>query len=73
MGTVNVVKTLSQSLGPLVTGLLAGRNLFWVAFLVAGSLKATYDVGLLLLFAGHKTREESAAAVEEGEESESRG
>lgn len=57
MGVVNVVKTLSQSLGPLVTGVLAGKDLFWVAFLVAGCLKATYDVGMLLLFVGHKARE----------------
>lgn len=72
MGTVNVVKTLSQSLGPLVTGVLAGKNLFWVAFLVAGSLKATYDLGMLMLFAGHKAREEeSVNVVEEGEESQS--
>jgi hypothetical protein len=37
---------------------LAERNLFWVAFLMAGSLKATYDLGMLMVFAGHKSREE---------------
>ena len=60
MGTINVVKTASQSLGPSVTGVLVGKNLFWVAFLTAGCLKAAYDVGMLLTFAGHKTREERA-------------
>ena len=60
MGTVNVVKTTSQSLGPLVTGVLATKNLFWVAFLAAGSLKACYDLGMLAIFVGHKTREERA-------------
>lgn len=50
MGLVNVVKTLSQSGGPTVTGVLAGANHFWVAFVVAGSLKATYDLGLMTCF-----------------------
>jgi len=61
MGTVNVVKTISQSLGPLITGILVERELFWVAFLAAGSLKATYDVGMLMVFASHRTREEREA------------
>ena len=60
MGTINVVKTSSQSLGPLLTGVLASKNLFWVAFLTAGVLKATYDLGMLATFLGHKTREDRA-------------
>jgi hypothetical protein len=39
MGIVNVGKSLSQSAGPLVTGVLASGGRFWVAFVVAGSLK----------------------------------
>ena len=58
MGLFNVVKTSSSSLGPLITGILANRKLFWVAFLAAGSLKACYDIGMLAVFAGHKTPEE---------------
>lgn len=73
IGTINVVKTFSQSLGPLITGVLADKNLFWVAFVAAGCMKATYDLGLLAVFAGHKTREEqaveTAAAVRDEEES----
>lgn len=65
MGVVNVVKTLSQSLGPLVTGIFAGKDLFWAAFLAAGSLKVTYDIGMLLLFVGHKTREERVVEQEQ--------
>ena len=61
MGTINVVKTSAQSLGPAITGVLADKNLFWIAFVTAGSLKATYDLGMLAIFAGHKTREEQAA------------
>ena len=70
MGTVNVVKTSSQSFGPLITGILATRNLFWVAFLIAGSLKATYDLGMLAVFVGYQTREERA--LEESRQSEER-
>ena len=66
MGTINVVKTTSQSFGPLITGVLASKKLFWVAFLMAGSLKVTYDLGLLAVFATYKTREERA--VEEADE-----
>jgi MFS family permease len=58
MGAINVVKTTAQSLGPLITGVLADRGLFWVAFLAAGSLKATYDLGMLAVFAGYQSREE---------------
>ena len=67
MGTINVVKTSSQSLGPLITGILASNKLFWVAFVAAGSLKATYDLGMLAVFAGHKPREEQAAEAEAAE------
>ena len=72
MGFINVVKTSAQSLGPFITGLLASQNLFWVAFLLAGSLKAIYDLGMLAVFASHKTHEERAAeraqeAAAEGE------
>ncbi|MCJ1380167.1 hypothetical protein MMC17_003270 [Xylographa soralifera] len=64
MGTINVVKTCSQSLGPSITGVLADHGLFWVAFVMAGSLKATYDLGMLAVFLGHEKREEEEARVE---------
>lgn len=74
MGTVNVVKTLSQSLGPVVTGTLAGQDRFWIAFVMAGALKLSYDVLMLALFLGYRTQEEraeeSVRAVEEEEERE---
>lgn len=83
MGLVNVVKTFTQSIGPVITGFLAGRNLFWVVFVSAGALKVIYDLGLLAVFAGHKTHEDKAeeergaleeearAAVERNAEAES--
>lgn len=69
MGIVNILKTLSQSTGPSITGILAGRDHFWVAFVAAGSLKATYDILLLIFFGGRvqpKKREEEAEQVGNG-------
>lgn len=54
MGIVNTVKTMSQSSGPLITGVLAGGGRFWIAFTVAGALKAGYDIGMLTMFASRK-------------------
>jgi hypothetical protein len=70
MGVVNILKTLAQSSGPSVTGVLAGHNHFWVAFVVAGSLKAAYDIMLLVFFGGkvHARKE-----VSEEAESDSNG
>lgn len=50
MGIVNVVKTLSQSGGPTLTGILAGDQRFWIAFVAAGAMKASYDIGLMTFF-----------------------
>ncbi|KAL8754818.1 MAG: hypothetical protein Q9184_004999 [Pyrenodesmia sp. 2 TL-2023] len=65
MGVVNVVKTLSQSGGPVVTGWLAGMQKFWVAFLIAGALKAGYDLAMLKLFLGYRSREETEETDDE--------
>jgi MFS family permease len=51
MGALNVIKTSAHSLGPLITGVLAGKGLFWVAFVAAGTLKACYGVVMLVTFA----------------------
>ncbi|KAL1856131.1 hypothetical protein Plec18167_000246 [Paecilomyces lecythidis] len=56
MGAINVVKTCAQSLGPFITGILASVNLFWVSFVLAGSLKAIYDIGILISFAEHEMK-----------------
>lgn len=50
MGAVNVVKTTAQSMGPLITGVLASHKYFWLTFVLAGSLKGTYDLLLLAVF-----------------------
>lgn len=66
LGILNTTKTLSQSLGPLITGVLADRGFFWVAFVVAGSLKASYDVGLLVLFKNHEREKAELERLLEG-------
>ena len=58
MGLVNVVKTLSQSGGPIATGWLAEIGKFWIAFLIAGAMKASYDLTMLKMFLGYKSRED---------------
>ncbi|KAL9133350.1 MAG: hypothetical protein Q9175_005471 [Cornicularia normoerica] len=58
MGVVNVVKTLAQSGGPIATGWLAEIGKFWIAFLIAGAMKASYDLAMLKMFLGYKSREE---------------
>ena len=65
MGVVNVVKTLSQSAGPVATGWLAGIQKFWIAFLIAGGMKASYDLTMLKMFVGYKFREEQQREDEE--------
>jgi len=67
MGLVNVIKTLSQSAGPIITGYLASSGYFGVAFVVAGCLKILYDVLLLGLFLGYRTVEDKAQATVEQE------
>ena len=58
MGITNVARTSSQSVGPIITGALAESRLFWLAFVLSGSMSAVYGIGILVLFAGHKSREE---------------
>ncbi|KAG9566189.1 MFS general substrate transporter, partial [Aureobasidium melanogenum] len=65
MGTLNTVKTAAQSAGPLVTGVLAQHKHFGSAFVVAGILKAGYDLGLLNWFAESKMRGGSADEARE--------
>ncbi|OAP64513.1 hypothetical protein AYL99_00485 [Fonsecaea erecta] len=49
MGTLNFVRTLAASLGPVVTGLVWTKQTWWVPFEIAAVLKICYDVGLLIM------------------------
>lgn len=64
MGLVNVVKTTASSLGPLITGVLADKKMFWLAFVCAGSLKASYDLGMLKLFKNHEREKAERERIE---------
>ena len=70
MGFISVVRTFSQSCGPVITGVLSQSGKFWVTFVVAGSLKASYDLGLLTGFRGHKTEIDVKQVVVRDEEGE---
>lgn len=50
MGITSMVRTLAMSVGPSITGLLSGHDLFWIAFLATGTCRITYDLGLWVLF-----------------------
>lgn len=65
MGIVNVVKTLSQSGGPTITGVLAGGDRFWIAFVAAGTMKASYDLGLMTFFLKVERQAERTSPGEE--------
>jgi MFS family permease len=70
MGTVNVIRTTAQTMGPLITGILADKNLLWVSFVIAGGLKGCYDIGLLVMFK-NKEKERDRAEHRTDDENES--
>lgn len=50
MGITSMLRTLAATTGPSITGLLAGDNRFWIAFVAAGVCRLVYDVGLWFMF-----------------------
>ncbi|KAF2736627.1 major facilitator superfamily MFS_1 [Polyplosphaeria fusca] len=50
MGITSMARILAMSVGPSITGLLAGSDQFWAAFLGTGIARVVYDVGLWVLF-----------------------
>jgi hypothetical protein len=50
MGITSMLRTLAAAVGPTVTGVLAGHDRFWVAFVTAGGLRICYDLGLFAIF-----------------------
>jgi MFS family permease len=65
MGFVNMVRTGSQSLGPVIAGSMSQMGRGWVPFVMAGTMKAVYDLGLLGTFYSYTGREEQQKKVEE--------
>lgn len=54
MGITHMLRTLAMSIGPSVTGILAGNDKFFAAFVATGICRVTYDVGLWVLFVNVK-------------------
>ncbi|KAK0288996.1 hypothetical protein LTR91_008055 [Friedmanniomyces endolithicus] len=50
MGITNLLRTFAAMAGPSLTGVLAGNDKFWMAFLAAGAFRLAYDVGLYVMF-----------------------
>lgn len=50
LGVINMVKITSNATGSFLTGVWADRNLFWLAFVVAGGLKLCYVSAFLFTF-----------------------
>ncbi|KAK4496905.1 hypothetical protein PRZ48_011354 [Zasmidium cellare] len=54
MGITSMIRTLAATAGPTVTGLLAGSNRFWIAFVAGGAFRLAYDIGLWVIFVNIK-------------------
>jgi MFS family permease len=61
MGITSMVRTLAATAGPTITGILAGSDRFWIAFVAAGALRLAYDFGLWALFVNMKLHKHEQA------------
>ncbi|KAL2017234.1 hypothetical protein VTK56DRAFT_2393 [Thermocarpiscus australiensis] len=65
MGITNTLRNLASTAGPSITGVLAGSNRFWIAFVVAGALRLAYDLGLFAMFINIKLYKHEQTSVDE--------
>lgn len=65
MGITSTLRTLAATAGPTVTGVLAGQDRFWIAFVAAGTLRIAYDLGLWAMFVNMKLYQHERTGVEE--------
>ncbi|KAI0481405.1 major facilitator superfamily domain-containing protein [Xylaria cf. heliscus] len=65
MGITSTVRTLAAMTGPVVTGLLASNEHFWVAFVAAGVCRLAYDFGLYGLFINIKLHQRETMPMEQ--------
>ena len=63
LGITGMLRTLAMTVGPSITGLLAGGGRFWVAYVVAGSLRLAYDLGLFAMFVNIKLHKHEPVVV----------
>lgn len=68
MGITSMLRTLAATAGPSITGVLAGKGRFWIAFVAAGVCRLVYDFGLYALFVNMRLHqhEEEDVAVKSG-------
>lgn len=62
MGITSIVRTLAAMLGPTFTGILAGNDSFWIAFVTAGACRLAYDIGLYVLFINVKLHQHESTS-----------
>jgi MFS family permease len=60
LGITTTLRTLAETTGPSITGILAGNNRFWIAFVAAGALRLAYDLGLWAMFVNMKLYHEES-------------
>ncbi|KAH7627211.1 major facilitator superfamily domain-containing protein [Sordaria sp. MPI-SDFR-AT-0083] len=65
MGITGTLRTLASTMGPSITGVLANGGRFWVAFVVAGALRLTYDLGIFTMFINIKLNKHEEVEGEE--------
>ncbi|KAK5107272.1 hypothetical protein LTR62_001588 [Meristemomyces frigidus] len=70
LGIITICKLATNATGSFLTGFWADRDMFWLAFLVAGSLKMIYVGGMLYTFLAVDRR---IARVEKQREVEQHG
>lgn len=73
MGITSTLRTMAMAIGPSVTGGLAEKNAFWVAFVAAGTLRIMYDLGLWAMFVNirlhtHETEDQDMLSREASDE-----
>ncbi|CAH2350876.1 uncharacterized membrane protein [[Candida] railenensis] len=50
IGWVHVVQTLCHTVGPSIAGFFLSWDKQWISFVIAGILKVTYDMGIMVTF-----------------------
>lgn len=72
MGITSMLRTLAATAGPSVTGILAGNDRFWIAFVAAGALRIAYDLGLWAMFINMTLHQHEEKGLDKGEVGEHR-
>ena len=64
MGITAMLRTLASMAGPTVTGFLAAKQQFWIAFVAAGIFRLAYDFGLYAMFVNMKVDDDTDKSVD---------